>query len=869
MAVRIDELKCRILDYIERKNIEINTRKTPPVMRCVNPGHEDNRPSAIIYDDKVFCPVCDKTWDIFDIAGMIIGTSDFNEQKKEVLSVLGESDIVQPDLIKIKSKKDKPEHKKSEHKKKEHPNIVPVPPKEAKELFSRKMFEERAELNHWGVVVGAWFYRDVNNMIDLVDVRFEKDGTKSIISFYYDGVAVRSKNYPVLLYNRHLLTTYPDKPILIVEGAKTAEAARVLNNFNTLTWNGGCKKILMADWAPLINKKVFIFPDDDGPGVDAANELKASALPNAIIVPIIPKLREIKKKGADIVEALQKFTPEELTKYILESEKLQKEIAEKSKFPFRILGTSDDGNAYFLDRSDRLQKFKLTSVTKTQLMSLASRDWWIDEIGHDRKIVWDEAIDLIIELSSAVDFDPDRIRGRGAWRELNGELVYNDGKTITGSYNSNNLYLRKTQTDVGIAEKPLDYETINKIRETVFELSFESMPDAIRCLAWSTLAPFGGCLSWRPAILLTGASGSGKTTVANNVIRPIANPLWLDGSESTPAGVRGSVQNDTCSIVLEEADCDTLKKRNNRIDLFSLMRTNTSDDAPDTAKGTSDGGVRSYKMKNMFCFIAISPEIDNVADENRIFKINMKKPKGKWQPLQNRLTEIMVEKNCRALRSLIWSKLNDIMDGAKQLIPVIQEITEKDFRFCQAEGLLMSAYFNIWTDIDINDAETIKQKLTSLYKMQPLESSRDETDEMLDRIMDESVIVNGMSDVRTLREILISIYNAKELKKNTWNDSYSYQTMDAKDITRLRQIVHRFGIDVTSDSEIAISCNHHELMRILEKGYGYHLQLRRHKNMTDKAKSVYIAGKTRRCVTIAYDFVLKEIEDTESDTAEF
>jgi hypothetical protein len=31
-------------------------------------------------------------------------------------------------------------------------------------------------------------------------------------------------------------------------------------------------------------------------------------------------------------------------------------------------------------------------------------------------------------------------------------------------------------------------------------------------------------------------------------------------------------------------------------------------------------------MQNMFAFIAIDPTVDNVADENRIFRINMVKP---------------------------------------------------------------------------------------------------------------------------------------------------------------------------------------------------------------------------------------------------
>ncbi len=166
--------------------------------------------------------------------------------------------------------------------------------------------------------------------------------------------------------------------------------------------------------------------------------------------------------------------------------------------------------------------------------------------------------------------------------------------------------MRKQKRDIGITEEPIKKNVIEKMKKAIMSLSFETPADAIRCIAWSTLAEFGGALPWRPAFLLTGASKSGKTTVADYVIKKISNPVWLRGDDSSTAGVRGYLKKDSACVVFDESDDDTEKKRTNRESLFSMMRASTSDDAPDAVKGTADQGYNSYKSKNMYGFISIS-----------------------------------------------------------------------------------------------------------------------------------------------------------------------------------------------------------------------------------------------------------------------
>ncbi len=58
------------------------------------------------------------------------------------------------------------------------------------------------------------------------------------------------------------------KPILLVEGEKAADASESLfPNYICMTWMGGANAVHTADWSPLENRKVIIWPDNDEAGV--------------------------------------------------------------------------------------------------------------------------------------------------------------------------------------------------------------------------------------------------------------------------------------------------------------------------------------------------------------------------------------------------------------------------------------------------------------------------------------------------------------------------------------------------------------------------------------------------------------------------
>jgi hypothetical protein len=86
---------------------------------------------------------------------------------------------------------------------------------------------------------------------------------------------------PLPLYGLNRLATMPDAPVLLCEGEKAADAARMMfPDHACISWCGGTERADHADLTPLRGRDVIVWPDNDQPGAKAAATLRAK-LPRA------------------------------------------------------------------------------------------------------------------------------------------------------------------------------------------------------------------------------------------------------------------------------------------------------------------------------------------------------------------------------------------------------------------------------------------------------------------------------------------------------------------------------------------------------------------------------------------------------------
>lgn len=901
----------RLKDYLDRKGVQYTKQGGVYRYICPNPGHSDTDPSAVLYEnagkgknDRLWCASCpggtDSSYDIFTVAGFYIGSEKFKEQIEEINRVLGMmSETTTGNEVQSKKKKETP---------KKNTEFVKVTKEQAQDIYLPEKVLEFAIKNSWGTeYTGYWPAVDENDMVMGVEFRLEgevtkKDGTKkwekSPMLFYWNGKSLKTKNPPHLIFGLDDLRDRPGLPIVVVEGPKPWGIAKenLRENFNFLTWNGASIKVDRPDWNFLnkIDTPIFFFPDDDTPGKKAAEKFK-EIVPRTIIIDPIPEAREIKKKGADIEEALQIFGITKLCSYILsfaaidssqqhsekpstpnksvaandylnEPEEIPpiEDIENEENEPFKVLGVADDGQAYFIDLEERMLITPLEGINEKKMLRLASAYWWINRFGDENKMSrtgWLFATDFLIRSANRKDFDPDNIRGRGCWREHDGRICYHDGRHTVGEYDKKRVYVKRTQSDIGLHDPPADVKTCQKIGKIVSRMSFERKVDAVRALSWSVLAPFCGGLPWRPAALLTGDSGSGKSTLVDHVVKKLAAPVVFSGMESSPAGIRQYISMDSCAVVIEESGDDQQSKIEKKQDYFSIMRQSTGDDSPKAVKGTKSHVPVVFNLKSMFMFVAIDPEVEHDADDNRIFQINMVKADTGveyWKQLENELIKIMTEENCRAVRSLTWQKLKVILSMSEYLLPLIEVVTKKDVRRCIADSLLIAAYIVVWRGQEkINELDA-GEIIFELLKNDEIEEKKNDAEDIIDRLLDRAVFCPENRVRRSFRQMLHEMSIGEHFRHEE-----EYKSM-----------LEQHGIKLMKNKkDIAIVKNFPATMEAIGRKNKYAKTILRHPAVKEKNSNVWIAGASRKCVIFSGLIQRDENEDMpknfdfESDSA--
>ena len=129
-----------------------------------------------------------------------------------------------------------------------------------------------------GLPAKTWQYHDQAGNVICHIARYNLSATEKIFAPFslIDG-KWQMKHLPVPrpLYNLPALNNHADRPVLITEGEKAADAARsiVQERYAVISWPCGSKSVSKADWSPLKGKRVLIWPDADQSGIEAANDI--------------------------------------------------------------------------------------------------------------------------------------------------------------------------------------------------------------------------------------------------------------------------------------------------------------------------------------------------------------------------------------------------------------------------------------------------------------------------------------------------------------------------------------------------------------------------------------------------------------------
>lgn len=151
---------------------------------------------------------------------------------------------------------------------------------EAAKQLSDKYFPVIAvPMKHYklGDPVKTWTYTDRHGAPLFYVARYNTAEGKTFLPWSMVEGKLTSKGYPPPrpLYNLPDVYEFTGKPILITEGEKACDAAKIITQgvYVCVTWANGAQSINKTDWKSIHSRKVLLWPDADKPGVEAMDRI--------------------------------------------------------------------------------------------------------------------------------------------------------------------------------------------------------------------------------------------------------------------------------------------------------------------------------------------------------------------------------------------------------------------------------------------------------------------------------------------------------------------------------------------------------------------------------------------------------------------
>ena len=527
---------------------------------------------------------------------------------------------------------------------------------------------------------------------------------------------------PRPLYGLPGLSERPEAPVLVVEGEGTADAAaRLFPQHAVISWANGSNAIAKADWQPLAARSVTLWPDADTAGVAAMQSLAALLHPLDCQLQLVALPADL-PQGWDLADA--DWTAQQAARQLAKAAQPwtppvtgadgggddapppppPQPAAPRSAAPFLCLGFDGDSYYYQPHNTGQVMRLSRSAHTATNLVALAALSYWETLYPSRTGINWAAAASDLFEQQASIGvYDPERVRGRGAWLD-EGRVIFHlgdrlnvDGRpcSVLQPPASRYFYEQARHLD-GPGDLPLPDADAMQIRYIAERFRWEMPASAHFLLGWLVLAPVCGALNWRPHIWLTGGAGTGKTTILKLFLRPLLGGVVQSATGgTTEAGLRGTLKSDAIPVVFDEFEQNEQKDKLIVQNVLALARIASSEGGK-IYKGTTSGGANSFEIRSMFCVSSINVSLIQKADIDRFCVLGLRKDpmdKSEWLDFEREIATVATIDNGRALIHRTLQQLPVIIENARVLAQALGRRFGQ--RFGDQHGTLLAGAWSL------------------------------------------------------------------------------------------------------------------------------------------------------------------------------
>jgi hypothetical protein len=455
---------------------------------------------------------------------------------------------------------------------------------------------------------------------------------------------------------------------------------------------------------------------------------------------------------------------------------------------------------------------KLTTAKMTigNLLMLAPLEWWSVKFKKEGKETIDinRAMDfLITEGNKAGYFTGRNIRGRGAWMDRDRVVVHmGDGLLVDWEerrlieIDSEFIYELGAPLKYGHTN-PMESEEALDLVDILDRLNWENKSDSKLLAGWIAIAPVCGALTWRPHIWITGAAGSGKSTVFKDIIRVMLSNICLAVQSATSqAGLMQSLKMDALPILFEEAEGETKASQDRMQAVLSLMRASSSDDGGKMLKGTPGGNAMEYNIRSVFAYASIVPQMVNQSDRRRITLLNLvtaeQNPESvaEWQKTQRMIFDKLTPDYVSRFQARIISLLPILLKSI-EIISKEAAILLKSRPFADQFAPMLAGCWHLGFNREITAEEAVDMILDLGLTGLDIELARDDSECIKVILSKELRMDNGV--FRSLGEVIVMYIDSLSGVSNEF--SFSERELKSKlgkSGLRIEESANKTGYDL-------------------------------------------------------------------------
>ncbi|HVJ43444.1 MAG TPA: hypothetical protein VM639_18230 [Dongiaceae bacterium] len=338
---------------------------------------------------------------------------------------------------------------------------------------------------------------------------------------------------------------------------------------------------------------------------------------------------------------------------------------EAGQSPFRVLGYHRGSYFYLPAATRQVVALSPAAHSRPHLLTLAPLSYWAAHYPGRNGFDLEAASDALISAAHRAGlFTPERLRGRGAWRDrgrvvmhtgrhlyvdgrpqapgdLGGDYIYEaapdlgarTGAALTGAAptggagngDAGNGGAMDAGMDGAVPLPPAaSTAEANRLVQICRRLTWENDLSGDLLAGWCVIALLCGVLDWRPHLWITGPAQAGKSTVIKEIIRRVVGvfALYVDG-KTTEAGIRQLLGADARPVILDELESEDAAAAVRVQQILDMARVSSSGGT--VVKGSTAGKPMTYTLRACFCFSSINTAVAHYADETRISKLILRR----------------------------------------------------------------------------------------------------------------------------------------------------------------------------------------------------------------------------------------------------